>query len=267
MMGVAGSGRREIEAGEPKVQRYKPYIIGFLIAIILIWIILFIYVHYGFLDFRADGPTLAVADYFYAGAMPRWAARYSPRTGNPLPLDDATIVSGIKIYRNHCALCHGSPQQPWSEIGRGFFPPAPQYMREPPGMPDNQNYWVVKHGIARSGMPAFGRVLSDGDIWRVVALLNRYQNIERLWGPAQQDAVVVRTDAPATAAKPAAPAATTTETVAAKPPLATTTTAIPAARPSAVAPRSTTGLRLRRRWRPTDNPPPAKNTPADPYVY
>lgn len=234
--------------------RYKSYLIGFLIAIILIWIILFVYVHYGFLDWRADEELASVEQYFFSGSVDRWAARYSPRSSNPMPATDATIAAGIRVYRRNCALCHGSPQQPVSEVGRGLYPRAPQFMRESPVMPENQNYWIIKHGIARSGMPAFGRVLSDAEIWSVVTLLNRYQNIERLWGPSQQDVLVVPPDGTETTIR--------TPTVAAKP-LATTTMG----RPSAVVPRRTIVVRPRRRWQPADATPPGKNLPQSPYVY
>lgn len=233
--------------------RYKSYLIGFLVAIILIWLIVFVYVHYGFLDWRADEDIASMERYFFSGSVDRWAARYSPRASNPLPANDATITAGIKVYRQHCALCHGSPQQQVTAIGQGFYPRAPQFMREPPDMPENQNFWIVKHGIARSGMPAWGRVLSDTEIWSVVTLLNRYQNIERLWAPAQQEVLV----APAEGTAPVA-----TRTVVAKPIATATTTTV---RPSAAVPRRTTGVRPR--WQRADDAPPGKNSPQSPYVY
>ena len=232
--------------------RYKPYLIGFLVAIILVWLCLYVYVHYGFLDFRADQEVGSMEEYFLGGAMDRWAARAAPRLSNPLPLNDATLGAGARVYRRNCALCHGSPQQPVSEIGRGLYPRAPQFMRDAPDMPENQNYWIVKHGIARSGMPAFGRVLSEAELWSVVTLLNRYQNLERLWGTAQQETLALPAERPATG---------TTKTVVATP-------ATPVlARPSPTAPRRTTVASSRRRCQPADSGATAKNSPPSPYVY
>jgi mono/diheme cytochrome c family protein len=34
-------------------------------------------------------------------------------------------------------------------------------------------FWIVKHGIRNTGMPAWGKLLSDEDISQVVAMVRR----------------------------------------------------------------------------------------------
>jgi mono/diheme cytochrome c family protein len=35
-------------------------------------------------------------------------------------------------------------------------------------------FWIVKRGIRNTGMPAFGKLLSDGDIAQLAALIKRF---------------------------------------------------------------------------------------------
>ena len=66
-------------------------------------------------------------------------------------------------------MCHGQDGLTPTQIGRSLYPPSPSL-----GAPDVQRYtdpelfWVVKNGIRLSGMPGFGRIYSDQQIWDLV---------------------------------------------------------------------------------------------------
>ncbi|MGH7890557.1 MAG: c-type cytochrome, partial [Thermodesulfobacteriota bacterium] len=66
-----------------------------------------------------------------------------------------------------------------SELDNGFNP-------EPPDLIENikegkwsaeQLFWITKHGIKMSAMPAFGHNHSDEEIWTIVAFLERLPKI------------------------------------------------------------------------------------------
>lgn len=42
---------------------------------------------------------------------------------------------------------------------------------------DSQLFWVIKHGIRNTGMPAWGSILSDEEIWQLVSLLRNSQDL------------------------------------------------------------------------------------------
>ena len=42
---------------------------------------------------------------------------------------------------------------------------------------DSQIFWLIKHGIRNTGMPAWGRMLSDEEIWQIVSLLKNSQDL------------------------------------------------------------------------------------------
>jgi mono/diheme cytochrome c family protein len=42
---------------------------------------------------------------------------------------------------------------------------------------DSQLFWLIKHGIRNTGMPAWGSMLSDEEIWQIVSLLKNSQDL------------------------------------------------------------------------------------------
>lgn len=88
----------------------------------------------------------------------------------PPDLDDpARITQGAGNYDAMCATCHLAPGIGGTELSRGLMPAPPDLTR---GEVDAAGaYWVVKHGIKASGMPAWGRNMEDRYIWNLVAFL------------------------------------------------------------------------------------------------
>ena len=92
---------------------------------------------------------------------------------SPLPVDEANLLAGAKIYMQACAGCHGRLDQA-SSSAKGFYPLPPHLL--PPGTgvtddPVGATYWLVKNGIRFSAMRAFNQKLSDTEIWQVSLLL------------------------------------------------------------------------------------------------
>jgi len=67
-----------------------------------------------------------------------------------------------------------------------FYPPAPRLPVGMSGYTDSQLFWLIKHGIRNTGMPAWGGMLSDEEIWQIVTLLKNSQDlpssVEAEWG-------------------------------------------------------------------------------------
>jgi len=97
-------------------------------------------------------------------------------TPNPLPATDAALLAAVRDYGEHCAVCHGRPGGQPTSIALGMFPPPPQLF-DPKDMitedPQGETYWKITHGIRLSGMPGFGKTLSDAARWQLAMLLAR----------------------------------------------------------------------------------------------
>ena len=104
---------------------------------------------------------------------------------NPVPLTEEALLAGLNAYRNDCAGCHGDFGHPSRWGTTGFYPRVPQFAEKPPDLPASQLFVVVKNGIRYSGMGAWGSLLSDDEIWRVVTFLSRLNSlpprVETVW--------------------------------------------------------------------------------------
>jgi len=80
----------------------------------------------------------------------------------------ASIASGMGVYRQHCASCHGATGD-----GDGTAMRAPVDLRLAPTSRRHAGeiYWLVGHGIPGRGMPSFDRRLDEARRWDVINLI------------------------------------------------------------------------------------------------
>ena len=90
----------------------------------------------------------------------------------PRPVLPNSAAVGEMQFRARCAACHGLDGRTPSEIGRWMYPRASDLgAREVQEWSDGELFWIVKNGVRLSGMPGFGRTLSDEQIWPLVDYL------------------------------------------------------------------------------------------------
>lgn len=168
------------------------FVIGFIVAIVLIVTGLYVFVEFGFMSFRADQSPSAFETKYAMKAVDASTERNAPNMTNPPPANDASLLDSIKLYKEHCAVCHGDPVTPEQVLGKSFYPPAPQFMKDAPDMPANQNFYIIKHGIRFTGMPAWGQVLSDDQIQQLTAFLSHMEklppSVDQKWKQAEHTA-------------------------------------------------------------------------------
>lgn len=96
----------------------------------------------------------------------------------PIPGSDENLNAGAGIYEDKCEVCHGTADEP-SFMAKAMFPPAPQFwVKHADGEMDvaddpvGETYWKVKNGIRLTGMPAYGKSLTETQLWQVSLLLS-----------------------------------------------------------------------------------------------
>jgi mono/diheme cytochrome c family protein len=110
-------------------------------------------------------------------ARDRSVQRHAPKVKNPYAGDPEAIATGMDHYRENCLVCHGAPGLPASELAKGLNPPAPSLGKEESDTPDGELFWVTKHGIRLTSMPAFGPTHTDDEIWKIVAFLRHLPDL------------------------------------------------------------------------------------------
>ena len=97
----------------------------------------------------------------------------------PNDLDDANRISkGAGQYAEMCSGCHLAPGMERTEISRGLYPRAPELRRGTDLTPAEQ-FWITKHGVKQTGMPAWGVTHDDELLWDVVAFVRKLPELTR----------------------------------------------------------------------------------------
>ena len=97
----------------------------------------------------------------------------------------AMIAAGAARYAGLCTGCHIAPGNPSSPLREGLYPQPPNLSE---GGIDNaaESFWIIKHGIKMSAMPAWGKTQTDAQMWAMVAFLAKVKDMT----PAQYAAAV-----------------------------------------------------------------------------
>ena len=99
-----------------------------------------------------------------------WYIRRGAATvsAKPPPKDASAVSAGEGSYEMACAFCHGKGASGPTNVGRAMYPRAADLSaRDVQQMSDRELFWVVKNGLRLTGMPGFGNILSDDQIWQV----------------------------------------------------------------------------------------------------
>ena len=100
--------------------------------------------------------------------------------------DPQLILKGAGQYAAMCTGCHLKPGMKDSEIRPGLYPQPPNLSQM--HVDPKDAFWVIKHGIKMSAMPAWGGSHDDPTIWSMVAFLQKLPDMT----PAQYKDMVAK---------------------------------------------------------------------------
>jgi cytochrome c553 len=97
---------------------------------------------------------------------------FNSRTVKTPELDLAELVPlGAGHFQGTCAVCHGAPGQPVNPVFRHMLPHPPDLQVHSPYWTREQLFWMARHGIQFTGMPAWSGGGREDEVWAVVAFL------------------------------------------------------------------------------------------------
>ncbi len=103
--------------------------------------------------------------------------------------DPQLILKGAGQYAAMCTGCHLKPGMNDSEIRPGLYPQPPNLSQV--RVAPKEAFWVIKHGIKMSAMPAWGGSHDDPTMWSMVAFLQKLPDMT----PAQYKDMVAKAPA------------------------------------------------------------------------
>jgi len=131
----------------------------------------------GLMPANADGTHSSLEARIMPQVLHASIARHASGETNPISVNEENLKAGVSTYKTMCARCHSTPAGNSSVYGQSFYPPAPQLSGGMFGYTDSQLFWLIKHGIRNTGMPAWGAMLSDDEIWQIVSLLKNSHDL------------------------------------------------------------------------------------------
>jgi hypothetical protein len=132
----------------------------------------------GVVEVGADIPHSPLTYQALAFARERAIASRADDINIPADFSDPERVRrGAGNYAAMCVNCHLSPEAPNSEIRKGLYPRPPNLSEKTESAsPRNaaRDFWIIKHGIKASGMPAWSKGgMEDEAIWDLAAFLQK----------------------------------------------------------------------------------------------
>ena len=152
----------------------KNFIFGFLSTIVLILIVPLTYLRLGAAEVRGDVRAPSWESRLMQFALHASVTRSAPKIQNPLPHVAEQLIAGGKMYLDGCAGCHGTPRRP--ARNQVAYAPPPEFAHVGTQYSEAELFWVVKHGIRRTGMSAYASFYSDRQVWQLVEFVRQMDN-------------------------------------------------------------------------------------------
>jgi mono/diheme cytochrome c family protein len=167
------------------LRRHLPSTAFVLVVLVVLAAFAGIFIYAGVYNIGADAPhsrfVYGILDQLREGSI----SRYSKEIAAPADLNDPKrIAAGAGLYQEMCTGCHLGPGLEKSEMSQGLYPPAPDLTRS--GRSAREQFWIIKHGVKLTAMPAWGKTHDDQLIWDMVAFIRRLPKLS----PEQYKAAV-----------------------------------------------------------------------------
>lgn len=152
-------------------QQRKYYIVGAvaLLGLLIVGGVAFVYS--GIYDIGADAHHTRPVYVLMQALRERSIGVRSANIQVPDLEDPQLILKGAGQYAAMCTDCHLKPGAGDSEIRPGLYPQPPNLSQV--RVDPREAFWVIKHGIKMSAMPAWGTSHDDETIWSMVAFLQK----------------------------------------------------------------------------------------------
>jgi mono/diheme cytochrome c family protein len=143
-------------------------------------------IYAGIYNIAADVPHTQPVYWLLETLRDRSVATRARNVAVPNDLEDANRVArGAEQYAEMCSGCHLAPGMKRTEISRGLYPRAPE-LRRKSDLTAAEQFWIIKHGVKMTGMPAWGVTHDDELLWDVVAFLGKLPEVT----PEEYEALV-----------------------------------------------------------------------------
>lgn len=134
------------------------------------------FIYSGVYDIGADAPHTKPVFWLVEAVRDQSIKSQAAHIQVPKLDDPALLAEGAGHYSAMCTQCHLAPGMDESDIRQGLYPKPPR-LSEPSDLMPSEMFWVIKHGVKTTAMPAWGATHDDETIWAIVAFLQKLPNL------------------------------------------------------------------------------------------
>lgn len=168
------------------LRRYLPSVALLLAFVAVIAGAAGLFIYGGIYDIGADVPHSKIVFNALEALRDNSISHHARGIAAPRDLNTAKrIQAGAGLYNEMCTGCHLGPGLEKTELSQGLYPLAPELARGD-DLSASEQFWVIKHGVKLSAMPAWGKTHSDDLIWDMVAFIRQMPKMN----PDQYKAIV-----------------------------------------------------------------------------
>jgi mono/diheme cytochrome c family protein len=135
-------------------------------------------IYTGLVNVAADDPHATPVRHLIVMLRDRSIEVRSEQIRVPNLEDQELIRTGAGNYDAMCVGCHLAPGLSETELSKGLYPAPPNLTRQTVTDPA-ETFWIIKHGIKATGMPAWGKSMQDKYLWGLVAFLQKLPTLDR----------------------------------------------------------------------------------------
>jgi len=156
-----------------RLRHHLPSVPFIAAAAMTVALLLAAFIYFGAYNIAADSPHTRPVFALLERLRDRSIAVHARGITPPADLAGAERISaGAGLYGEMCQGCHLGPGVEKTEISQGLYPQAPELAKGTDLSPA-QKFWIIKHGVKLTAMPAWGKTHPDPLIWDMVAFLQK----------------------------------------------------------------------------------------------
>lgn len=125
----------------------------------------------GIIPIKASSGHWDITAWFLHFAMRRSVATHTLGLEAPSLDDPSLVLKGAGHYETGCRPCHSSPELRIPRIPREMTPHPPYLPPVISQWEPTELFYIVKHGVKFTGMPAWPAQQRDDEVWAMVAFL------------------------------------------------------------------------------------------------
>lgn len=152
---------------------YRNMVIGALLLLLVLAVGALGIAYSGIYDVSASSGHTAAGRWVLETTMENSVRRRAADIQTPESFAPAALLAGGSEYKAMCQQCHGGPGLERAEWAESLVPSPPDLTKAAAAWRPNEIYWIVKHGIKMSAMPAFGGSHDEETLWNIAGFVEQ----------------------------------------------------------------------------------------------